>query len=128
MGTWVSFGWVGMITLCLFSLFTYISANNRDIDTKFSAYDPWGLPPTSRMSWMTLGTWVSFGWVGMITIGLFSLFIYISANNRDIDMKFSGYDPWGLSSTSRMSLITLGTWVSFGWVGMITIGLFSLFS
>merc|ERR1711888_36751 len=88
-----------MINICLFSLFTYISANNRDIDMKFSEYDPSGLPITSRTSWLTLGTWVSFGWVGMITIGLFSLFTYISANNRDIDTKFSGCDPWGLPST-----------------------------
>ena len=74
LGTWVSFGWVAMITIGLFFCLAYISANNRDIDTKLSLYDPWGVPTTSRMSWMTLGTWVSFGWVGMITIGLFSLF------------------------------------------------------
>ena len=36
----------------------YISANNRVIDTKPSAYDPWGLPTTSRIIWMTLSTWV----------------------------------------------------------------------
>ena len=41
---------------------------------KISAYDPWGLPTTSKMSWMTLGTLVSFVWVGLITIGLFSWF------------------------------------------------------
>ena len=98
------------------------------MDTKLSANDPWGLPPKSQMSMMTLGTLVSFGWVGMITKGQFSLFTFISANNIYIDMKFSGYDPWGLPSTSRTSWLTLGTWVSFGWVGMITIGLFSLFS
>ena len=57
----------------------HISAKNKDYNTKLSGYDPWGLPTTLRMTWMTLGTWVSFGWVGMITIGLFSLFIlYLS--------------------------------------------------
>ena len=80
------------------------------------------------MSWMTLGTWVSLGeGVVMITVGLIYL-PYISANNKDIDTKLSRYDPWGLPTKSRMSWMTLGTWVSFGWVGMITIGLFSLFS
>ena len=52
----------------------YILAKNKDNDTKLSEYDPWGLPTTSSMSWMTLGTWVRFGWVVMITVGLFSLF------------------------------------------------------
>ena len=32
----------------------YISANNKDIDTKLSGYVPWGLSSTSRSSWMTL--------------------------------------------------------------------------
>ena len=34
----------------------YISAKNKDNDTKLSGYDPWGLPSTSRMSWMTLSS------------------------------------------------------------------------
>ena len=46
---------------------------------------------------------------------------YISANNEDIDTKLSGYDPCDLSSTNK-------NLVSFGWVGMITMGSFSLFS
>ena len=73
--------WVGgpdhyrYVFLCL----PYISANNRYNDTKLSAYDPWGLPSTSGPSWMTLGTWVSFQWVDLITIGLFSWFtLYLS--------------------------------------------------
>ena len=34
----------------------YISAKNKDNDTKLSGYDPWGLPSTSIMSWMTLSS------------------------------------------------------------------------
>ena len=49
----------------------------------------------------------------MITIGLFSLLTHIAANNRDIDMKLSGYDLLGLPNTSQLSWITLGAWVSF---------------
>ena len=64
----------------IFFFLAYILANNRYIDIKLSAYNPWGLSTTSRMSWMTLGTWVSFGWVGMITTGLFSCLAYISSN------------------------------------------------
>ena len=86
------------------------------------------LPTTSRMFWITLGTWVSFGWVGLITIGNLFLLAYISANNRDNDTKLSAYDPWGVPSTSGPSWMTLGTWVSFGWVGQITLGLFSLYN
>ena len=37
----------------------YKSAKTKDNATKLSAYDPWGLHSTS---WMSLGTWVSFGW------------------------------------------------------------------
>ena len=33
-----------------------ISDKNKDNDTKFSGYDLWGLPSTSRRSWMTPGT------------------------------------------------------------------------
>ena len=143
---------------------------------KLSAYYPWGLPNTSTTSWMTLGSWVSFGGVGHnqyrsifffkpisqpiieifrlnfqdMILGVYQVHhiknglvlggwawslkvyflcsAYISANNRDIDTKLSGYDPWGLSTTSRTSWMTHGTWVSFRWVGMITIGVFSLFS
>ena len=73
---------------------------------------------------MTLGTWVSFGWVGQITLGLFFCLPYISANNRDIDTKLSAYDPWGLPTTPRTSLMTRGTRVSYGWLSMITKGLF----
>ena len=58
---------------------TYISAPNGDIDTKLSGYDPWVQPTTLRRSLMTLGTWESFGWVSISTIGLFSLFsLYLS--------------------------------------------------
>ena len=32
----------------------YISATNKDNDTKLSGYDPWGLPSTSKTSGMTL--------------------------------------------------------------------------
>ena len=34
----------------------YISAKNKDIDTKLSGYDPWGLPSTSTTSRMTLSS------------------------------------------------------------------------
>ena len=34
----------------------HISAKNKDIDTKLSGYDPWGLPSTSIMSWMSLSS------------------------------------------------------------------------
>ena len=66
-----------------------------DIDTELSAYDRWGIPTTSRTSWMTLGTLVKLEWVGMITKGLFICLTYISANNRDIDTNLSAYDPCG---------------------------------
>ena len=66
-----------------------------DIYTKLSSYDRWGVPTTSRTSWMTLGTLVKLEWVGMITKGLFICLTYISANNRDIDTKLSAYDPCG---------------------------------
>ena len=102
LGTWVGFGWVGMITIGIFSFLDYITGNNREFDTKYSGYDPClGLPTQSRMPWMTLSTWVSLGWVGMITIGLFLCLFYISANNRDIGTKLSAYDPWGLTTTAR---------------------------
>ena len=35
-------------------------------------------------------------------------YAYISAKNKDNDMKLSEYDPWGLPSTSITSLTTLG--------------------
>ena len=58
----VFFGGDGHGQYMFFSLcLAYISANNRDIDTKLSANDPWGLPTKSRMSWMTLVTLVSLG-------------------------------------------------------------------
>ena len=34
----------------------YSSAKNKDIDTKLSGYDPWGLPSTSIRSRMTLSS------------------------------------------------------------------------
>ena len=68
---------------------------------KLSAYDPWGLTNTSRTSLMTLGIWVSFGWVAMIIIGLFFCLSYISANNRA--------DQRGLPSTSITSWMTLSS-------------------
>ena len=34
----------------------YISAKNKDNDTKPSGYDPWGLPRSSRLSKMTLSS------------------------------------------------------------------------
>ena len=34
----------------------YISAKNKDIDTKLSGYDPWSLPSTSMTSRMTLSS------------------------------------------------------------------------
>ena len=80
-----------------------------------SGYDPWGLPSTSRVSWMTLGTWVSFWWVGRIITGLYFCFAYISANSRDIDTKLSGFDHWGLLRKSR----TLWTIPSINNIGHI---------
>ena len=32
----------------------FLSAKNEDNAMKHSAYDPWGLPSTSKISWMTL--------------------------------------------------------------------------
>ena len=54
----------------LYPCIAYISAKTRDIDTKLSGYDPWVLPTSPRTSWITLGTWASFAWVGMITLCL----------------------------------------------------------
>ena len=34
----------------------YISAKNKDNDTKLSGYDPWGLPRSSMLSRMTLSS------------------------------------------------------------------------
>ena len=34
----------------------YISAKNKDTDTKLSGYDPWGLPLSSMMSRMTMSS------------------------------------------------------------------------
>ena len=36
--------------------FAYISAKNKDNDTKLSECDPWGLPCTSRKSWMIISS------------------------------------------------------------------------
>ena len=36
-------------------------------------------------------------------------YAYISAKNKDNDMKLSEYDPWGLPSTSMTSTMTLST-------------------
>ena len=72
---------------------TYISAKNKDNDTKLSGYDPWCLHSTSRMSWMTPDFSDS----------------YISTKNKDNSTKHSGYDPWGLPSTSKMSWMTLSS-------------------
>ena len=59
----IHLSFLSLLSLALFSLSTlklgiysnifYISDNNRDTDKKLSAYDPWGPPTTSRMSWMT---------------------------------------------------------------------------
>ena len=41
------------LKLGIYSKIFYISDNNKDTDKKLSAYDLWGPPTTSRMSWMT---------------------------------------------------------------------------
>ena len=35
--------------------------------------------------------------------------LYISAKNKDNDTKPSGYDPWGLSRSSMLSMMTLSS-------------------
>ena len=37
---------------------------------------------------------------------------YILAKNEDNATKLSGYDPWGLHSTSRMSRMSWMSWMS----------------
>ena len=37
---------------------------------------------------------------------------YILAKNEDNATKLSGYDPWGLDSTSRMSRMSWMSWMS----------------
>ena len=49
---------------CDLSSLAYISANNEDIGTKLSGYDPCDLSSTNK-------NWLSFGWMGMIPIGSF---------------------------------------------------------
>ena len=44
------------VTFCENVTYAYISAENKDNDTKLSGYVPWGLPSTSIMSWMTLSS------------------------------------------------------------------------
>ena len=91
LGTWVGFGWVGMITIGLFLCLAYISANKRDIDTKLSAYNPWGVPSTSRMSWMTLGTWVSLNPTGQneneLHLPLISSIVYFHSGRLPFTTK-----------------------------------------
>ena len=87
-----------MSVVRLLSSFTnpYISAKNKDNDTKPSGYDPWGLPRSPMLSRMTLSSkysvrnpqhppstphsWPPHSW---------------HASNLDINTKFSGYLPCG---------------------------------
>ena len=55
--------------------------------------------------------------MGIINIGIFLCAAYISAHNRDIDTKLSAYDPWGLTTTLKMSYVDDPVYFGKFWVG-----------
>ena len=54
--TLLSLSSLSLLKLAIYSRYPYISAKNKDNDTKLSGYDPWGLSRSSMSSRMTLSS------------------------------------------------------------------------